>query len=187
MMNDCPDGEMRDLLPGYVHGTLSAAQRAAVASHLESCEDCRTEVALITSASRAFAVADVDVVRIVKALPAPPRRVVRRTFAGPAQRIAAAIAILAVGAFAAVALRGKFTGAAHEVAKSTQLTTPDTQLAAAPPAVSTPAAIDSPASSRPAAQSAAPHRPSMSFGGGLSDLSDDQLDALMQELDGRRV
>jgi anti-sigma factor RsiW len=184
MMNDCPDGEMRDLLPGYVHGTLSAAERAAVAAHLESCEDCRTEVALITSASRAFAVADVDVARIMRALPAPPRRVVRRVFARQAQRVAAAIVIVAVSAVTVLALRGKFQGAAHQVAKSTEATAPDTQLAAAPPTVSAPAAIDSPAGALPQVQSATRRSPSMSFGGGISDLSDDQLDALMQELDG---
>ncbi len=189
-MNDCADGQMRDLLPGYVHRTLSAAERVAVVAHLESCEDCRAEVALITSASRAFAVADVDVARIVKSLPAPPRRVMRRTFAGHAQRIAAAIAIVAIGAFTVVALRDKFQGTTHEVAKTAQPVAAGTELAAAPAAPAAqpaPAAVDSPASTpRPAASvaSAAPRRPSMSFGGGLSDLSDDQLDALMAELDG---
>jgi predicted anti-sigma-YlaC factor YlaD len=184
MMNDCADGEMRDLLPGYVHRTLSAAQRTAVAAHLESCEDCRTEVALIISASRAFAVADVDVARIVKSLPAPPRRVVRRTFAGQAQRIAAAIAIVALGAFTVVALRGKFQGTTHEVAKTTPPAAAATELASAPPVQPSPVAVDSPANTLPPAAAAAPRRPSMSFGGGLSDLSDDQLDALMAELDG---
>ncbi len=186
-MNDCPDGEMRDLLPGYVHGTLSGAQRAAVAAHLENCEDCRAEVALITSASRAFAVADVDVARIVKALPAAPRRVVRRTFAGHAQRIAAAIAIVAIGAFTVVALRGRFQGSTHEVAKTTQPAAAGTELASAPNAQPAPAAVDSPVNTLPPAASAATaalRHPSMSFGGGISDLSDEQLDALMAELDG---
>ena len=185
MMNDCADGQMRDLLPGYVHRTLSTAERVAVVAHLESCENCRAEVALITSASRAFAVADVDVARIVKALPAPPRRAVRRTFAGHAQRIAAAIAIVALGALTVVALRGKFQGATHEIAKTTAPVAAGTELASAPPVQqAAPVAVDSPANTLPPATAAAPRRPSMSFGGGLSDLSDDQLDALMAELDG---
>jgi predicted anti-sigma-YlaC factor YlaD len=185
MMNDCADGEMRDLLPGYVHRTLSSAERVAVVAHLESCEDCRAEVALITSASRAFPVADVDVARIVKALPAPPRRVARRTFAGQAQRIAAAIAIVALGAFTVVALRGKFQGTTHEVAKAAPPVAAGTELASAPPVQAARVAVDSPASTLPPAPApvAASRRPSMSFGGGLSDLSDDQLDALMAELD----
>jgi hypothetical protein len=178
---------MRDLLPGYLHHTLPPAERVAVVAHLESCEDCRAEVALITSAARAFAVPDVDIAAIVQALPAPPRRTVGRTFAGQAQRIAAAIVILVIGALTVVALRDKFQGTTHEVAKTARPAAAGTELAAAPPAPPAqpvPVAIDSPATTMPAPAAAASRRPSMSFGGGLSDLSDDQLDALMQELDG---
>lgn len=187
MMNDCPDGAKRDLLPGYAHRTLSAAEQSAVAAHLESCEDCREEVALITSASRAFAVPNVDIAGIVKVLPAPPRRVAPRTFAVSARQLAAAVVILAIGAFSLVMLRVRSDNRAPEMAKASPapVPAPGTQLAAAQPAPSSPVAIDSPAPApAPASSVSTSRRVSISFGGGLSDLSDDQLDALMSELDG---
>src|SRR5208282_1963054 len=106
MMRDCPDGELRDLLPGYVHGTLPAAEVAAVAAHLETCADCAAEVGLIEAASRAFPIPAVDLARIVKALPAAPRGARHSLFATPAGRVAAAIGIVAIGAFSVIALRG---------------------------------------------------------------------------------
>lgn len=183
-MNDCADGQLRDLLPDYVHHTLRAAERATVAAHLERCADCRAEVTLITAASRAFAGPDVDVAAIIKALPGAPRPVIRRTFVGRAQRIAAAIGVIAIGAFSVIALRGKFGAKTHPVATSGHTTSgAATELASARPARPAPAAVESPAHAvRPAAP-AVESRPAMSFGGGLSDLSDDQLDTLLGELD----
>lgn len=197
MMNDCPDGDMRDLLPGYVHGTLPAGQRAAVAAHLTDCADCATEVELITAAARAFATPDIDLARIVSALPAAPRHA-SRAAARPRPaiglwRVAAAVGVVALGAFSVVALRGVFGRAAHPTVASNTAGAPEGKagpifVAAAPP----------PGSSLPAAGNAASHgtasatvapalaasRPAMSFGGGLSDLTDDQLDTLLSELDG---
>ncbi len=42
-MNDCD--KIRELLPWYVTGKLGAADAAAVASHIQSCEACRRELA----------------------------------------------------------------------------------------------------------------------------------------------
>jgi hypothetical protein len=191
MMNDCPDGEMRDLLPGYVHGTLPAAQRAVVAAHLSSCEDCSAEVELIGAAARSFAAPVIDTGTILKALPATPRgsmsRSVRRPFAGSVRRVAAAIGIVAIGAFSVITLRGRFTAAADRAAPRSlapKAGPGPTLVASAPARSAAPVPRESP--THPRASRAAPMatRAVISFGGGLSDLTDDQLDTLLGELDG---
>lgn len=184
MMNDCADGNMRDRLPEYVHGTLSAAERRVVSEHLVACPDCAAEVELIETASRAFTVPRIDTERIVRALPSRARR----RFAilgGGTQRLAAAIGIFVIGGLSVVAVRE--WGRRHDVPVQATAPTHANTLAAATPA---------PAAARPAAKTgsapiAAPPpvtaeaaRPAMSFGGGLSDLSDEQLDTLLGELDG---
>src|ERR1035437_6156589 len=107
MMHDCADGDMRDLLPGYVHGALSAAEGATVAAHLETCADCAAEVELIAAASRAFPAPTVDLGRIVKALPAAPRGARRGVAAGRAWRGAAPIGIVPIGASSPVSDWGR--------------------------------------------------------------------------------
>src|ERR1035437_1580860 len=108
MMHDCADGDMRDLLPGYVHGALSAAEGATVAAHLETCADCAAEVELIAAASRAFPAPTVDLGRIVKALPVAPRGARRGVAGGRAGRVAAAVGMVVMGAFWVIGLRVSF-------------------------------------------------------------------------------
>src|SRR6266700_7256570 len=99
MMRDCADGNMRDLLPGFVHGTLPHAERAVVAAHLEGCADCAAEVELIGHAANAFSVPAVDVDRIVRALPQAPPSMRRPFFSNRLARYAAAIGFVAIGGF----------------------------------------------------------------------------------------
>src|ERR1019366_3181040 len=180
MMHDCADGDMRDLLPGYVHGTLSAAERTTVAAHLETCADCAAEVELIETASRAFPAPKVDLGRIVKALPAAPRGARRGVAAGHAWRVAAAIGIVAIGAFSVIALREFFRAAPRQAASvpapaaGSALATTDAPHA--PIVVDSPVHVSSPAVSSKL-------RSGISFGGGISDLTDDQLNTLLGELD----
>src|SRR5450631_1957784 len=108
MMNDCQNGDLRDLLPEYVHGTLSGADRGAVSSHLLTCADCAAEADLIATASRAFSVPAIDVERIVRALPSAPRGSNRAWFATGAWRAAAAVGLIALGAYSVVAVRARF-------------------------------------------------------------------------------
>jgi anti-sigma factor RsiW len=180
MMHDCADGDMRDLLPGYVHGALSAAERATVAAHLETCADCAAEVELIAAVSRAFPAPTVDLGRIVKALPAAPRGARRGVAAGRAWRAAAAIGIVAIGAFSVIALRGYFSATPRRTASvpapATGAALATTDAPHAPIVVDSPIHVNSPAvSSKP--------RSGISFGGGISDLTDDQLNTLLGELD----
>jgi anti-sigma factor RsiW len=69
-MTDCPNGEIRDLLPDLVHARLDAGERDRVKAHIAGCQDCTAEVALLerirASAGRG---ASVNVERVVSALP----------------------------------------------------------------------------------------------------------------------
>ena len=180
MMNDCLDGEMRDLLPGYVHGTLSGAERAAVSSHLLTCADCAAEADLIATASHAYSVPAIDVERIVRALPSTPRGSQRAWFATGAWRAAAAVGLIALGAYSVVVVRSRLGAPARETAAVSAPATGTSDAAASPRAVP---AIDSPARAMATATASRTRAKGMSFGGGLSDLTDEQLDALLAELD----
>jgi anti-sigma factor RsiW len=69
-MTDCPNAEVRDLLPELAAGTLAPEARAAVDSHLAGCAECRAELALLESIRRAFArPVAVNVGRIAAAIP----------------------------------------------------------------------------------------------------------------------
>jgi len=185
-MNDCADGDMRDRLPGYVHGTLTSAGRSAVAAHLAACADCAAEVELISAASRAFAAPAVNVAAIVAALPAPPRRRSPPAFWGHQQRIAAAIGIFAIGALSAIAVHDWGRPPVRVSSPPAPMARAGTTVvaAAASPAPSAALVVDSPTPAARTPVSVSQGRPAMSFGGGLSDLSDDQLDTLLGELDG---
>src|SRR5829696_8640385 len=98
MMNDCPNADVRDLLPDLVHGRLTADARSAVEQHLASCADCRAELELLRAAARSFAQGPtVNVGRIVAALPAPARSRPAAARGIGGWRRAAAIAAVAAG------------------------------------------------------------------------------------------
>jgi anti-sigma factor RsiW len=106
-MIDCPNGEMRDQLPDFVHDQLNATARAAVAAHVAHCAACTAEVTLLRELRRTLPTGPtVDVGRIVAALPAPSRlsRDSRRRFGW---RVAAAIAALVVGGSSAAILSSR--------------------------------------------------------------------------------
>lgn len=96
-MTDCPNGEIRDLLPDYLHGRLSAARRDEVQRHLAECAECREELSLLRDLQAALqrAAPTVDVARIASAI-APYRAPVRRSW-GAKWGVAAAIVAVAVG------------------------------------------------------------------------------------------
>ena len=154
-MNDCPNADIRDLLCNAVHDTLAADDRRRVDEHLASCADCTAELALLY---RARAVLNrgaprVDPARIVAAL--PPRRA-RSWVPGVATwRIAATIAVMAVGAASLSRARGGMS--------------PDSGLATGESAVSTGAS--------------ATDAHTLSFSGRLSSLDDDDLAQLLSEIE----
>lgn len=103
MRSDCPVGPIRDLLPGFVHQSLSRGDFARVESHLASCADCCAEVELIRAAAVAFRGPPLELPRIVHALggvayvgPVGEERAAGRRH-GRAWLVAAVISFLLIG------------------------------------------------------------------------------------------
>ena len=71
-MTECNNGDVRDLLPDHLSGALTLAGRMRVDAHLAACAACRDELALLRLARAVRPrAADIDVARIVAALPRP--------------------------------------------------------------------------------------------------------------------
>ena len=111
-MIDCLNGEIRDQLPDYLHDQLPAPIRARVTAHVATCDACSAELALLRELHGSIQAAPtVDVGKIVAALPSPSRGM--STTAGRTRRryldwrVAASIAVLAVGGGAAAVLSGR--------------------------------------------------------------------------------
>ena len=155
-MTDCPNVEMREQLPEYLGGTLSAARRLEVEAHLAGCVDCAEELALLRLVREAYGEAPaVNVNAIVKALPRPMSRpVVRSWRRSHAFQIAAAVSFIALGGISLAVARSFFNG-------NPASTPADTMVAVSAPAGDTP----------------------ISFAGGVSDLGDEDLEALLSALE----
>jgi anti-sigma factor RsiW len=162
---------MRDLLPEYAHGVLGAADAAQVAEHLASCGECRAELALLTRVQGALAlgVPRMDVAAIAAALPkaTPVVRVMPRRWVSRHvwQYAAAAGLVLIVGG--GIVWRGAPATDAVRVADSSHVV-----AAAGPESTQSPAvrSVDG-----------------ITFGGGLSDLSLNDLQALLGQMDSVRT
>lgn len=175
-MTDCPNGLMRDLLPEYAHGVLGAEDAARVAEHLAGCETCRAEMELLARVQGAMAlgVPRMDVAAIAAAMPAAqpqapavvrvmPRRWVSRH---AWQYAAAAGLVLVVGG--GIVWRRAPEADAVRVADSSHVA-----------AVAGPESTPSPAGART--------EDGITFGGGLSDLSVNDLQALLGQMDSVRT
>jgi anti-sigma factor RsiW len=163
-MSDCSNVEIRELLPEYIGGTLSDARRSEVSAHLATCQECAEELELLKLVREAYAATTpaVNVDAIVSKLPrkpaAPSIRSVRS--GAPVGRSwirSQVFQIAAVVSFVAVG------GISLAVARSffdgnTSATNGDTTVAIA-------------------------ESPAISFAGGLSDLGDEDVEALLSALD----
>lgn len=117
-MNDCQDVEIREVLPELVHGTLPEVARTHVQNHLEMCDECSAELAIIHAVLGSAAVVSVDVSRVVAAIPPYRSRTsrMRRVYL----ELAAACVIGAVG-ISAIAVHNSSSAsrAAHATASTT--------------------------------------------------------------------
>jgi len=175
MMRDCPDGEMRDLLPLFARAALAPMDRVRVEAHVAACADCAAEVALLRSVALAYDVAPVDVTAMAAKMPRH-RGAGRSTahvafYRQPLWRVAASLTLVIASA-AMVTLVKRGAGIEHGMSASA----PTVDTAGTPVPESTIAMVD--ATNLPATDG-----PRATFGGSLSDLTDSQLEALLASLD----
>lgn len=159
-MSDCPNVEIRELLPEYLSGTLSLRRREEVRKHVAACEDCAQELAMLQLVREAYAEATpaVNVGAIAAAIPRRASRPVVRSWGrSHALQIAAVASFVALGGISLAVARSFFDGNPT----GAQV---DTMFAANTTAVNT-------------------DMPAISFAGGVSDLGDDDLEALLSALE----
>ncbi len=203
-MNDCAVVWVRECLPDFLHGTLNQRERLLVQAHITLCDHCSAELSLLESCRATMLVAPaIDVARVLAALPKPPvqdrssghvdgaqtatkaipiRSSVNNAW-GVAGRAAgwriAAAALLMVGTVGVLFTRGGHWPAAEPVVA------PGSYVASSNKSLDDPGARGG--DSLLAGQTGtgpAVGRPTFSLTGGLSDLSDDALNALLLEVDG---
>jgi len=178
-MTDCPNGDIRDHLPDYVHDRLDTAARALVAAHVATCASCAAEVTLLDTARRVLTAATprIDIARVVAALPAPPRASGRPALVRPAKpgrrpvvrltswRIAAAVATIAIGGASVAVIRGITNPGAPTV---TVVTTP-------------PVVPGQPVAGHE--ETLADNNVALPDGGRIGELSDDDVQSLLNDID----
>ena len=153
-MIECFDPEVRDFLPDLVHGRLGELDTATMLAHVDACESCAAELALLREIRASAPIApSIDVAQIVSALPAP--RVAPSPVEKPAAR-PSRFASLRIAAFAVVLVGASLV--------ANQLRAP----VARPPAA--------------AVARVAPEGASLSLVAGVQDLTDAQIETLLSEL-----
>lgn len=187
------DESMRDRLPEFVIGTLTAAESAAVSSHLTGCAECARDVQLIRLAGAAYPMPTLDIAAIIAALPTASRQAPRLsvTVGGASAmrlrllrrpwRLAAAVSFIVLGGISLATLRGVMwqSAPADFQAAAVDSSLPVTAGGAAPLAAEPSETIEgSNASSRGTRVAAS----GLSIGA-AADLSDAQLQRLLSELE----
>jgi hypothetical protein len=169
-MSDCPNVEIRELLPEYLHDRLTASDRARVEAHLASCEECTAELATLRAVRQAYAhVPAIDSAPILRALPRPSRKVTARGSSRrfKAWRIAAAISFISLGGTSLIIARSFFdtesTGRPSDSAEHVVRISEGADSMVLSPGQPAPGRA----------------RPSISFGGGVSDLATEDLEKLL--------
>lgn len=173
-MSDCPNAEIRDLLPDLLHDRLDAPMRARVLAHVDGCADCRSELELLRSmrGSMERATPRVDVDHIVAALPKPgTARVVAQRPRRMSWRIAAAVTFIAVGGTSLVVMRNVRDGGVG-TSDSARMRIPPvaTETTALVPPTPTVAPGDDPAANG-------------AIGNRIGNLNEKQLKSLLNEID----
>ena|SRR5688572_29541258 len=169
-MTECFDPEVRDFLPDLVHGRLGEVDTATMLAHVEACDSCAAELALLREVRASAPLAPpIDVARVVSALPVP--RVVTVPVETPARR-SSIVPTLRVAAVAAMLLFGGFV--ANDI-RSRNDEPPVATVAQAQPARESAALKEK----VPASETA---QGSLSLVAGVQDLTDAQIETLLSEL-----
>lgn len=187
-MTDCPNGDVRDALPDYLNDRLDPARRRAVESHLAICATCREELSLLRTLRATMRRAPAVYVEAIAASVPPYRAPARRSWA-TSGRIAAAIALIAIGGTSVALLRERAgpnpIDVTPPVAVAPEPSTDSTPIAPAPASVEAPVAER--VSPAPTPERATAVRELALGGGSIADLSDHELSALVdgiESLDG---
>jgi len=177
-VNDCVNAGVRDALPDFVNHRLSELDAVTISEHVESCADCRAEVAILRDVMNTRPLAPImNVDRLSVAIPAyaplRPRSTgfpMRRTWA-----LAAAAAFVAIGGWA-ITTRTIDTSA-PQVAATVPVTAPST---ASVPTTAAPVTTVAKSENTTKEVQVA----SLSLVGSTDDLSDSDLESLVAALDG---
>ena len=187
-MTDCPNAAIRDRLPDLLHERLDASARAVVMAHVDGCADCRAELVLLREAHVVLSsgVRTVDAASIA-------RVVVARTAASQVRaiprrirvdwRLAAAVVFVAIGGASFAALRSvRQRGVAAPPVESAIAVAP---MIADTPRVGATAknALQRPGADRTAEPVVVAQSAELSAAGGVSDLTDNDLKALLSDLE----
>ncbi len=180
-MTKCTAIEIRESLPDLIHAGVSGAEAERIEAHVAACADCREELRVLRTVHAAAVFApSIDTQRIVMAIPpyAGVPVVERPSLPGRSRSYAwLAAASLAI-VFATVMVRSSDDGS-RRVDPIVVETAPSVQVE---PTTSSPAASPSGASAPPATATTEPRRPAFALGG-LDDLSDGSLLALMTSME----
>lgn len=198
-MNDCPNADIRDLLPDLVHGRLDAGTRATVEAHMAGCADCRAELALLRDLRASLRrTPRLDLAAIAAALPAY-RAPIRRSWVG--WRTAAAITMLVAGGSSVALLQRNVAPRVDTVSVapapassvsdpvSAPVAAPSTVPGSAPvqgalPETLAPVARQPFVAAAPVARGPASGGRELAMGGGsLNDLSDRELTSLLKDIE----
>lgn len=192
-MTDCHRADVRDLLPEWVNGTLDDAAASDVAEHVATCAACADEAELIR-AMRGILVYEpaIDVDRVARAVAARTAAAdsPRATRRAPWLVIAGGLALAASVLFTGLLLRdADAPSAARDLAAPVAdagnsqpagaAVAPDDSSRAAPIA---PAVLPEPNRGVPERVSRLADA-GLPVGGGLGDLEEDQLAALLRRLE----
>ncbi len=171
-MTECPYPEIRDSLPDLLHGRLGEVDTATLTAHVESCTACRAELALLGEIRASAPLAPrMDLERITAALPVrsvvlPPRRPVVSRISSPVWKFAAAIAIAISGG-----LLLQDRGVVADAPSNTRV------VSSLPAGTDGGSSLVEPAPVRE-------NDESLSLVAGVHELTDDQIESLLIELDG---
>lgn len=170
-MDDCVNGEIRDLLPELVSGTLPAGEVARVQEHVRACAACAAEVELLRTARAAMRIAPpMNTARIAAAVQASTsRRLAARRIPARAGRIAALSLIVVLGVLGLWSTRD--TAVVPDAGGAPAVTA----AAGEPQTVKQPDPV-----TQPVVATRAPVQ--LALGGDMSQLDDAELVALMQEV-----
>ncbi len=195
-MNDCMNTEVRDALPDLAHGRLGKLDVATMSAHVETCGDCRAELALMQQVRDSAPFAPrMNPESIAAAIPPyAGAATMARTAASRDGRsmwrlslmAAAALAVFAIGGLSITGGEDKSpdAGPQRTVASAPANTlAPDVGAGASTAVPASPTMTAAPAASPPALMVGERQVASLSLVGGTQDLSEAELEALLSGLD----